>query len=341
MKTFAYQIMPARCKKSVLLPQAKKEWTEVSKNYVYEIKEDGNRYLLQIRPNGSKINYLTSRRISKVTGVHVEKQDKLPQVRDSIEFHGVKNIKGSGFFDTIFDGEWIGGSDSIATAHEIAEGRGTFVAWDVLMVMGVDLTQMPLSARKTRLDALSEYFPSWMRLIKQFSDPKKALKYVEMKGLEGLVRKELDKPYGVGWTKAKKVAHYDVVIYGYEETKSEDWAKKKWIGALLVGQWKERKSVPMKDCYSPYDVPVKLGAVYKLDKKFFQFVQVGKVSGFTQELRQKFSAKRDTHIGQVIEIECDNRLPSGFFWHPRFERLRYDKNHFECLFSAPKTKEGE
>ena len=141
LKTLAHQLPPARCKKAKTLAQAEKVWTKPHPSRTYEIKEDGHRYYLQVRPRLSFINYLTSRRVSKETGVMVEKQDKLPHVRD----HKFP-LK---WRDTVFDGKWCGGKDSAETAHAIANGvfvaapnrigrEGRLVFWGNSFVCGPD-----------------------------------------------------------------------------------------------------------------------------------------------------------------------------------------------------------
>lgn len=331
--TLAHQINPARCKKSIDLSAVEKEWTKDPAQWRYEVKEDGRRYLLQIRPNGAKINYLTSRRVSVVTKEFVEKQDSVPFVR---KFQFLEAIS-----DTIIDGEWCGGETSNEVATSLSKGEGYYVYWDVLRYKDVDVRKRPLSARMEMLNRLEYNFPPWMRRIKSFFDPKAGLAYVDIQNLEGLVRKDIHQPYGEGWTKAKRSETHDVIIWGYEKTKSEDWAAKGWIGALLIGQWRkidQFKRSPVSVSVSD-KAPVP-GVVVRREEDLYEFVDCGRASGFTNKLRDKFSKNKKKYQGQVIEIECKMRFPTGKFRHPEFSRLRDDKNPWECIWE-PKIKEQD
>lgn len=321
--TKAHQLKPARCKKAVTFDQAKNEWIRDS-FFIYETKEDGNRYLLQVRPNGARQNYLTSRRISVETHCFVEKQDKLPQVRDH-KFPESMN-------DTVFDGEWVGGEDSNEAAHAIANGEGYYVVWDILRYGGQDWRNLALKFRRKRLYEMQVHFPSWMRLITASPDPKDLAEKVESSGGEGMVRKNLQAAYGEEWTKAKKIATYDVIIWGYWETKSDEWASKDWIGALLIGQWQKVEPKPGKTIpYDEEEVP-QPGMLRNYCGRHYHFVDVGRCSGLTNEQRAEISRRRALFLGRPLEVECNKRFPSGKFRHPRFNRWRKDKNALECLY---------
>ena len=124
MPTKAYQIHPASCEGKISVDDISKGDHDGNPAIATEEKLDDVRYLLQIRPQGSSSNYLTSRRISKVTGEFVEKQDKLPHIRD-FPFP-------DWLVDTVIDGGIHGEGISSDTVHEIALGNGSYTCWDVL-----------------------------------------------------------------------------------------------------------------------------------------------------------------------------------------------------------------
>lgn len=302
---------------------------------LYELKSDGLRYFLQIRPQGSVQNYLTSRHVSKKTGRKVEKQDLVPFIRD---FKFCADLK-----DSIFDGEFVGGELSSDAQHEMAEGRGIFVYWDLVMLRGVDLRKLPLRRRRRMMGEFEKSLPPWMRWVKsELNAPFKLLPYVIQNKLEGMIEKDLEAPYGSGWVKIKDSDTYDTLLFGYGPTKSADWKRKGWIGALRIGQWQELSQAsagPHVICYHVGEVPVP-GMRRMIKGKVHEFLDVGKCSGMTQEMREKVSKAPATYLGQVVEIECHFRLKSGKFRSPRFEGFRDDKGAHECVFVPAQTKTG-
>src|ERR1051326_1361044 len=141
--TRAFQIEPASCKGGALTFESVFQATdEELKGLVAEEKFDGLRYLLQIRPNGSRINYLTSRRISVVTGKYVEKQDKVPFIRDyKFECRG----------ESVLDGEFVSEGISSDTQHSMALGKGEYHCWDILRYRGRDVRSLSLETRREML----------------------------------------------------------------------------------------------------------------------------------------------------------------------------------------------
>jgi ATP-dependent DNA ligase len=142
-----------------------------------------------------------------------------------------------------------------------------------------------------------------MQIVDQHENPKALLATVRARGGEGIVLKDMSKPYYEGWTKAKNIETHDCVITGFEMSTEGKYAKKNWIGAIKIGQYKNGKLVP-----------------------------VGKCSGMTDAFRKELSENKQKFIGHCIEIETQTRLPSGLFRHGRFNRMRHDKNPKDCAF---------
>ena len=62
-------------------------------------------------------------------------------------------------------------------------------------------------------------------------------------------------------------------------------------------------------------------------------LEVGECSGFDEEERKMFSANPKEYIGSVIEVKANEIFrDTGKMRHPRFMRLREDKNAIECTF---------
>jgi ATP-dependent DNA ligase len=320
---FAHQLKHARCKTRASFQEAL-SWKK-DKKYVYEVKEDGTRYFLQINPSGCKDNILTSRHISVKTGRFTEET----RVKKFVKYKFPKEIGA----DTIFDGECVFGKMSSDSRHGIAQGEGTFVIWDIVFWKSQDVRDWPQWRRWKLLLILSEKFPDWMKLVPAYDDPKTLMERVIEEGLEGMVRKDTTAAYGVGWTKIKGEITEDCVIYDFEETKSPIWRKKGWIGSIKFGQWHEVKKEdrPLKpiqrvQCPSP-------GMVREYEGKAYRFFAVGSCSGMTEEMRENISLKREEFLGKVLEVKAQLRIPkTNCFRHPEFVRIRDDKNHWECTF---------
>jgi ATP-dependent DNA ligase len=328
MSTKAYQIDPARCKKAMNFEQcteALKKGGRLRFSMKAEIKYDGIRYLWQIRPNGAKHNYLTSRRTSDVTGEKVEKQDKVPFLRD---------YEGEIGPDTIFDGEIVCDGISSDTQHEMVSGNVRYKIWDILMFEGYDLSELTESQRRKFLERVKPKLPKGVSVVKQYK-PEEALSLAKEKGLEGIVIKDPQAKYGEGWIKVKQEKHADVVIWGYEETKSADWKRKGWIGAVLFGQWKPSKKVMAAPVPLHYTkTPPQPGDTMIMKGNGYRFVDMGRASGFTQDVRQDISENENYYKGKVIEIEYQQRFPTGKFRSPRFNRFRHDKNATDCVYDS-------
>ena len=82
-------------------------------------------------------------------------------------------------------------------------------AWcsDLMELNGVNLTPLPLMARKMKLGTLlKRYDHGSLRYSEPFTDPEKLLRECRRRGLEGIVSKKKDAPYRSGrcdWAKVK------------------------------------------------------------------------------------------------------------------------------------------
>lgn len=315
-ETLAHQIEPAGCKGGMNFDQllALYEAGELDDSLVAEEKFDGLRYLYQIHPHKAKINYLTSRRISKVTGKYVEKQDKVPKMRN-IEFP----VK-----DTIFDGEWTSKGISSDTQHAIASGEGEYRVWDVLMISGSYVTSYPLKERRMMLKNLFDRidFPKWITLVPQSKRPVALLKAIIAKGGEGLILKDLDAVYGTGWLKVKSEETHDCIIIGYVMSTEGKYFEQGWIKSIRIGQYVRA------DRWEPKEWIAKK----KIKGIWHCLIDVGCASGMDDRTREYITDNQKKLEGVPVEVEVQLRLPSGKFRHPRFVRFRQDKNSESCIY---------
>jgi len=266
-----------------------------------EDKADDLRYLLQIAPNGSKKNYLTSRRISKLTGRYVEKQDWCPLMRDQ-SFAHVPD-----FANTVIDGGICGEGVSTDVVHQMRQGDVAYRAFDVLMLRGRDVRDLEACKRKDMLEAFVDMCNlPWLTVARTIPRHQiiGQLKIALESGKEGLMLKNDHAPYGKGWYKAKRKETFDVIIVGYSDPDSEIYASKGWIGQLIVGQMTPKGEI----------------------------VQLGFVKNMTDALRAQISSNKKKFLHTVVEITAQERLKSGKFRNPSVKMPRPDKSPQMCIF---------
>lgn len=189
-------------------------------NWVHEVKFDG--YRMQLRVEGGKARLFTRKgldwtaKFAAIAKVAV----KLP--------------------DCIIDGEVCaldhnGAPDFAALQAALSDGKSDaliFFAFDLLFADGEDLRRLPLSIRKTQLDALLKKNDT-LRYVEHFTSGGDAILLSACRmNLEGIVSKRADAPYSSGrsdnWTKAKCRAGHEVVIGGWSTTAGK-------FRSLLVG----------------------------------------------------------------------------------------------------------
>ena len=134
---------------------------------------------------------------------------------------------GASLPDGIIDGEIValdhtGSPDFAALQAAISESNTAnlvFFVFDLLFERDEDLRPLPLSERKTRLQASMEGTPANLRFVEHFVTAGDAvLQSACRMDLEGIVSKRLDAPYRSGrletWAKSKCRAGHEVVIGG-------------------------------------------------------------------------------------------------------------------------------
>lgn len=319
MKTLAHQFEPAGCQKTFTFAAFKSFTDKDLTGLVGEEKFDGRRYLFQVRPNGAKHNYLTSRRIGKNSGLMVEKQDSLPY------------LKGCAFgpCDTVYDSELLhpDGGTSHEAATAIAQGFAVCRIFDVLRFAGKDVRALPLSERWKLLNTVKGILPDRVDLVPHSTRPRKLLAAVRAVDGEGIILKMPSAVYGEGWFKVVSEEFADVVVVGYEMSSSDRYGPNKWIRGVKIGQW---MPVNILDKNAKLDHP--LVEMTKIKGRTMGLFQLGQVSGFTEAERARISENMEKTRGRVMIIRFKGREASGAFRHPRFHDWHPDKNRNECIF---------
>lgn len=316
MKTLAHQIEPARCTKTFTFDQFNQLLEDDLKGMLADEKFDGRRYFHQIRPNKAKHNYVTSRRVSKTSGVMVEKQDSMPFFRDCL--FGPK--------DSVYDGEMCNpnGGSSHEAATAIANDTAIFRVFDVVRFNGVDVRNRPQKERWAMLDLVRPELPKRMVIVPRSRNPRRLLNAVRFLDGEGIILKLPDAEYGDGWFKVVSVENYDVVVVGFEMSTSEKYGPKGWIKGIKFAQW-----VP----FDPrQELPAGTHAATSGKGQPMVLKQIGQTSGFNEKLRAEISKNPDKFMGRVMTLRAKGRELSGALRHPRFDSWHPDKNPKECIW---------
>lgn len=311
-------------------------------NYVAEEKFDGSRYLMHI---GDTENRFTSRRVSSVDGLLVEKTDNLPHLR-SLSFR-------SEFAGTVLDGEIIapgrdfgsvvsimGSSPDRAIAVQSENGWARYMVFDMLRFAGKDITDLPFRERRRLLEGFVEANRSVtaitrsFQLVRQESMDKAGFFHeIVANGGEGIILKDLNGRYMLGerpsgvWVKVKRYLTEDVVIMGYTEPEYD-------YGGSYPESWPYRDSEgrPISKCAAMGWIGAIRFGMFLFESQTMQLLELGQTSGISDAVRAEISANRDSYVGKVMEIGAMEQLPSGAFRHPRFIRLRPDKDAADCIW---------
>jgi bifunctional non-homologous end joining protein LigD len=176
--------------------------------WVHEIKFDG--YRIQMRVVDGKVTMRTRKGL--------DWSAKFPEIAAA----------GAKLGDGITDGEIValdreGAPDFAALQAAISDGNTgalVFFVFDLLFSGGKDVRALPLTERKSRLQAAVAGAHDNIRFVDHFASAGDAvLRSACRMHLEGIVSKRLDAPYQSGraetWTKSKCRAGHEVVIGGY------------------------------------------------------------------------------------------------------------------------------
>lgn len=296
------QLKPDEARKK-LLPAM---WTD--KNYIAEYKYNGVHYLMHL---GNKSSRFTSRHVSVVTGKFVEKTENFP--------HLAQHKFSRSLWDTVFDGEIThkdnvydvlsvtGASPAVAVAFQKKHGWVNYTIWDILFYRGKNVRKLPWHERHELLEYAIEIFNCKYIKIPKVVRRNKLKYYTDIlrAGGEGVVLKHVDHLYGTkSWVKAKRVETYDVVVTGY---KPPTRLTEKADGTVSVSKF-----------YA-------LGWIGSIEFEERDGNGFGSCSGMKDSVREYISNNRARCVGKLFEIKVQEKLPSGKFQSPRFNRWRPDK----------------
>ena len=302
-----------------------------SKDWVCDLKLDGTRCGIEITNNG-KI-HLWGRGILK-DGTQRDFSHNFPEIVEAVK--SLNLPKG-----TILDGEL-----NIDDNFNILQTRTTrkedivyysekFPAnvkvFDVIKLGGKDYTKKSLEARIKALYSVLNVSDEVIAPLKfKFKEiGKRSLwRNVKQKKLEGIMFKNLNSTYKgertSDWLKLKRVETYDgIVIGGLEGLESH----KGTLGSLSVAQYKDGRL---------QEVASVSGINDNLKKKFWTHIK--KYTSFMDIVRKNY-------LGKILHLEARKMKREGYFIiefkaqdkaknryrHPRFLRVRTDKNLKDCV----------
>ena len=212
----------------------------VDERLAYEPKYDGIRALIALTPRASRPVRVWSRLGNDKTG-------QFPEVTQALARFTRTLTAG-----IVLDGEIVAvDGRGEPTGFQRLQGRihgqstdaarqapATFIAFDILRDGDEDLRDLPLTARRARLERVyGSAGPGAFRLSTFAAGDGRALHREALAhGREGLIVKRLDAPYRSGrrtpeWTKLKLLGRQDCVVAGYTEPRQS----RAFFGALLLG----------------------------------------------------------------------------------------------------------
>ncbi len=278
-------------------------WNDSS--WVAEEKLDGWRFAMHFGGDLQRV-FLTGRRQSKTTGKLSEKGLCAPQIWPG---HGTIGY-------TVVDGEVMSprGFRDIAgimnvspakAAKRIDEiGPPSYRVFDVLIFDGVDVREHSWLERQDILRRL-EFGNDLITKVPHSRNPLCTYDQIVEDGGEGVILKNILAPYGEGWIKVKRYSTLDVVITGFKDAKMGKTGKYLGlIGAALVSVYGSKGDL----------------------------LEVGRVSGMTDDVRRDMSEHPDRWIGSVIEVAAQE-FGKDRLRHPRFKRSRPDADPSHATFA--------
>jgi bifunctional non-homologous end joining protein LigD len=200
----------------------------------FEVKWDGIRAVLY---SGKRGMNLENRNLRDITF-------KYP------ELHPLKGL------DAIVDGEIVALDDNGRPSFERLQGRmhlstepavrarmneipARFMAFDLIWHKGRDLTDLPYTERRARLEALDLNGDSWQTPSWRIGEGSELLEAARAQQLEGVMAKRLTSPYCPGkrtqhWLKIKVKQNQEFVIGGWQPGEGRRLST---LGSLLVGYY--------------------------------------------------------------------------------------------------------
>lgn len=335
-----------------------------SRDYVAQLKYDGSQYHLHIK-NG-KAYGLTSKRVSKKTNELSEKIDHFPNINEQKFMYKKETIIVveviSEHLESVPEQDrctYVSGIMNSNVENMDPNHNLKMIAHDVVFYEGKDVRNLPYQERTALLKGFKfagQYgekisasprskvtvyrveniemsdFPFFKNDDGSAISDEVIQKYVDDKEFkfEGLIFKHL---FSGAMKKFKKIKTVDCIIMGFVMSKSED-KYKGMVGSLRVGLLTDRglKRLRAKNLHKVNDLDKDdLMELINCEGAGDDIREIATVGGFDEDHREDFTLCSDLYLGTIVEVSYMQWTGSRLR-HPRFEKVRYDKQIERCTF---------
>jgi bifunctional non-homologous end joining protein LigD len=294
--------------------------------WLYEVKWDGYRAIARIAGGDGS---LTSRRGNDLTA-------RFASVAKALE--GAVRTP-----DCVLDGEVCalderGRSSFSAMQQGKPDTPIVYYVFDVLEVDGEPLLDLPLEARRERLEALLDRRSKSVRLSETFENGQALYGAATKEGLEGIVAKRVESRYMPGkrtrdWLKVKTHGRQEFVIAGYTKGQGRRSGR---FGALVLGVYRGGELVYAGNVgtgFTEDEIDRLLKLLRPLERKDSVFPVVPKMP----KIRKGDVVWVEPKL--VAEVEFAEWTHDGRLRAPVYMGLREDKQPEEVRRELPKTDE--
>jgi bifunctional non-homologous end joining protein LigD len=303
-------------------------------DWIYELKFDGYRALAM--KSGRSVRLLSSNAKDFTA--------RYPEITE-----GISSLRAR---SAIIDGEIVALDDEgrssfqLLQAIELGEERPpiAFYAFDLLSLDGVKCLDEPLSSRRERLASILRDAKEPIRYSAEIGgDPRRLLKEIARRGLEGIMGKERDSVYEPGrrsrsWIKLKCIHEQEFVIGGYtppEGTRSH-------FGALLVGYYEKEELRFAGKVGTGFNEALLKSLHRKMRALSREACPFADMPGTTRSRWSKKAGSRETLHWVEPRIVCQLRFTEwtrdGKLRHPVFLGVREDKDPREVVRERPAAR---
>ena len=278
------EVDPAICSEKL------KEWMWNSPFWAAEAKHDGSRYLAYVNGQDVPSDKLDVKLISR--GQKIDRGTNVPHIAAELkEFQGC-----------IFDGEILAqdgkfestisvmnSSASEALKKQKQSGWLNYHVFDLLYYNGEDIRSWPLILRYKKLqDLLASKLSQYVRLVTQIRGKDK-LAYYQLEvqnGREGVILKNLNTRYAIGWCKVKATNDFSTVI-----TKIHS----------------DRDAIEL-----------------SVNNGNGKLIKVGDCAATSHQLQIQLRRNPEEYLGKVLDVKCLGLIGENSLRSPVWIRLRPD-----------------